>query len=301
MEDHATRSGQKKTVDLDRGIFIVRYSSAEDEAFPPKVQIFTAPGSDDAISAILHPDEQEAVLWQPGSGLVVQAVDAGQLMVEVTPTRAKGSASATVKIESLSQGKPAVELDLGADEWRAGRTDAPAAEHAAPAIRVLGHVAGRGDVVVGGNEWIGGPSAPSRIEGIAVEWPGVPRGLTVRYAVKTARPNAASGAPVDLGAFAGTRGRAMPLVGMMLELSGAAAPGYEFVVEAVFLGSPAARGRGQRVTLSGPTEREPLVGLRLSIEQAATTTQPRNAGTKPPRNQAPNRVRVFRSTGANRG
>src|SRR3979409_2058214 len=96
MEDQPAHSGQGKTVDLDRGIFIVRYSTAEDEAFPPKVKISAAPGNNDCINPILHPDEREAVLWQPGAALVVQALDAGQLMVEVTPTRTKGSASATV-------------------------------------------------------------------------------------------------------------------------------------------------------------------------------------------------------------
>src|SRR5262249_3444510 len=106
MEDNPAHSGQQKTVDLDRGIFIVRYSAAEDEAFPPKVKVAPAPGSDDSIIPVLHPDEREAALWQPGSGLVVQALDAGKLLVEVTPTRAKGSASATVKIEALTQGKP---------------------------------------------------------------------------------------------------------------------------------------------------------------------------------------------------
>ena len=296
MEDHPTHLGQKKTVDLDRGIFIVRYSSAEDEAFPPKVKISVAPGSDANISAIRHPDEPEAVLWQPGSGLVVQAHDAGQLLVEVTPTRVKGSAAATVKIELLTQGKPAVEIGTSND--REPRENTALVAQLVQDLRLLGHVAGRGDVAVGANEWIAGPSAPSRIEGIAIDWSGKPRDLTIRYAVKTGRADVG---PVDLGAFAGTRGRALPLVGVMIELSGPAASDYQLTVDAVFLGSPATSVRGQKVVLAGPTGREPLVGIRLRIERLAATKQPRTTSLGEPKTQPRGRVRVFRSTEANRG
>jgi hypothetical protein len=299
MEDHSAQSGQRKTVDLDRGIFIVRYATAEDEAFPPKVKVTAAPGSDDAISAILHPDEREAVLWQPGSGLVIQALDAGRLLVEVTPTRAKGSASATVKIETLTQGKPAVEIDTS-DDWETSEPGR-AAEEIPQDLRVLGHVAGRGDVLVGANEWVGGPSAPSRIEGIAIEWPGKPRDLTVRYAVRTARSNLGSETPVELGAFAGTRGRALALVGVLIELSGPAAVGYELAVDAVFLGSQATSARGQKIVLAGPTGREPLVGIRLRIEQIVEPSELKSAPVRTSKPQPSGRVRVFRSTGTNRG
>jgi hypothetical protein len=300
MEDNPALLGQKKTVDLDRGVFIVRYSGAEDEAFPPKVKIAVAPGSDESLNPILHPDEREAVLWQPGSGLVVQAVGAGQLLVEVTPTRAKGSASATVKIESLTQGKPPVEIATTTGDWEPSAALEAPVEQVAPPFRLLGHVAGRGDVFVNANEWIGGPSAPSRIEGIAIEWPQKPRDLTVRYAVRTARANVGSPAAVELGTFAGTRGRALPLVGVLIELSGPAAPDYELAAEAVFLGSPAVSANGQRVVLAGPTGREPLVGFRLRIEQIAAAPQPK-ASARAPKAPPAGRVRVFRSTGAGRG
>src|SRR5262245_2155853 len=299
MEDHSAQSGQRKTVDLDRGIFIVRYATAEDEAFPPKVKVAAAPGSDDTISPILHPDEREAVLWQPGAGLVIQALDPGRLLVEVTPTRAKGSASATVKIETLTQGKPAIEIDTSAD-WQGDERGAPA-EEVVQDLRLLGHVAGRGDVVVAANEWVGGPAAPSRIEGIAIEWPGKPLDLTVRYAVRTARSNLGSETPVDIGSFAGTRGRALALVGVLIELSGPAAAQYDAAADAVFLGSQATSAHGQKVILSGPTGREPLVGLRLRIEQVAESDQPKTTPVRAAKPHSPGRVRVFRSTGANRG
>jgi hypothetical protein len=116
------------------------------------------------------------------------------------------------------------------------------------------------------NEWIAGPTAPSRIEGIAIEWPDKPHDIEMHYAVKTAKPEAASGRPVRPGAFAGTRGKAMPIVSLMLELSGPAAGALQFVVDALFLGAPTLRMTGRRVIAAGPTGREPLVGLRLALE-----------------------------------
>jgi hypothetical protein len=136
-------------------------------------------------------------------------------------------------------------------------------------LRVLGHVARIGDVVAGANEWIAGPSAPSRIEGIAVEWPGKPAQLDLRYSVRLGRPQAAPSPPspmMELGSFAGTRRQALPLTGITFELSGVASSDYQFCVEAAFLGSPTVRVIGRRVALSGPTGREPLIGLRVNLE-----------------------------------
>jgi hypothetical protein len=169
-------------------------------------------------------------------------------------------------------------------------------------IRILGHVSGMGDVPVNANEWLAGPSAPSRIEGLSISWPDKPADLDIHYAVKTAKPQATSGRKMDLGSFAGTRGKAMPIVSLMLELSGPGAANFQLSVEAIFLGSPTKRFTGKRVVASGPTGREPLVGLRLAVEnlrsaveKMGSTARPQK---KPPANKparSEGRVRVFRS------
>ena len=112
-------------------------------------------------------------------------------------------------------------------------------------FRVLGHVAGQGDVVVDANNWIAGPLAPSRIEGIAVQWPDKLPDLLLRYSVAVAGPRPTMGPLLEAGNFAGTRGRALPLVGATFELSGSAAHGQQLVVDSVFLGSPQLRAVGQ--------------------------------------------------------
>jgi hypothetical protein len=120
-----------------------------------------------------------------------------------------------------------------------------------------------------------------------------------------------SGRLVAVGSFAGTRGRAMPLTGIVLELSGPDASHYQLEVEALFLGSPIKRAVGQRVLLSGPTGREPLVGLRLALavlndvpQQNPQTERERRAeppskveepGTASEQVRKSGRVRVFRS------
>ena len=174
-----------------------------------------------------------------------------------------GSIAATVNIEPLIQGEATASATRVLATAGCAAVGGPAAD-----IRVLGHVAGIGDVYAGANEWLAGPTAPSRIEGISIEWPTKPEGVDIRYSVKTAQPLNISGRVVDLEVFAGTRGRAMPLTNVMLELSGPDASFYRFSLEALFLGSPVMRATGERVVVSGPTGREPLVGLRVALEEA---------------------------------
>jgi hypothetical protein len=121
----------------------------------------------------------------------------------------------------------------------------------------------------------------------------MPAGLELRYAVKSAAPNTATGRMTNAGAFAGTRGKALPLVSVVLELSGDDADDYELQVDALFLGSPAIHKSGQRIILSGPTGREPLVGLRMGITPFHELEVRPARAARAPRPQG--RVRVFRS------
>jgi hypothetical protein len=162
-------------------------------------------------------------------------------------------------------------------------------------FRIHGHVASIGDVVVDADQWLAGPSKPSRIEGISIAWPSKPDDLDIRYSVKTARAQAISERVVEQGSFAGTRGKGLPIVGVMVEVSGRGASNFELVAEAIFLGSPAMRITGKRVVAQGPTSREPLVGFRLRLQQlnAPQTIAPAAAAIAPLRSSS--RVRVFRN------
>lgn len=282
------RTRQQQTVAINRGLFLVRYAAAEDTARPPIVRVAPDPVANKNIGFLLHPDHSEAVLWQPDSCLVVRALAPGTLSVEVASTQAGGSAAATVRIEPLTQGK---QVSPFPPPKRAHKFSPPDLS----GFRVLGHVTGMGDQLVSADEWLAGPSAPSRIEGLSIDWPDKPRDLEIRYAVKTAKPQAVSGRAMGPGSFAGTRGKAMPIVGLMLEMSGPATASLQFAVEAIFLGSPAIHITGKRVVASGPTGREPLVGLRIGVEIVHVAKQPpvKQSVSKPA--ESAGRVRVFRS------
>jgi len=281
------RAKQRRIVDLERGLFLVRYAAADSDARPPTIKVSPEPLSDKNVSLVLHPDQRDAVLWQPGACLVVRSATTSKLSIEVTPAQDGGSVVATVNLERLTQG------ESSAGHLQA--KDLAGSSYDLRDLRLLGHVASIGDVVVSANEWLAGPAAPSRIEGIAIEWPGKPEDVDIYYSVETARPQTVSGRTMDLGSFAGTRGKAMPLVGVIFELSGAGAPNLQFNVGAIFLGSPATQITGRRIELSGPTGREPLVGLRVSLEEVGATARPQPMTSANRSGRTSSGVRVFRS------
>jgi hypothetical protein len=278
----------QKAVDLDRGLFFVNYKNAEDSIAPPRVALCAAEGHERNIQFILHPDATEPTLWGPNSRLVVRVSSRSRLQVQVLPTRAGGSRAATVTIEPIKSGQPAPAV-------RPAEAVTSAPSPSTDAFKLLGHVAGIGDVVVGPNAWIAGPTAPSRIEGLALEWPDKPADLDIRYAIQLANAQAGSARMVPLGTFVGTRGRALPLTGVVLEMVGNSE--LQFSAEAIFLSAPTLRAIGRRVVLSGPTGREPLVGLRVAVERIASFTATGEIA-RAPTSQTPatsGRVRVFRS------
>jgi hypothetical protein len=259
------------------------------------------------VEFLLPPDVEEPVLWSPGASLVLRIAAPTRVYVEVAARSPGGSVAARIQSAQLS-------TDPQGLAW---------SDNIAPVdlsgFRLLGHLAGRGDTLVGLGEWLGGPMSPTRIEGISIDWPGRPANFNVRQAVRVG----GAGEPkatdfVEIGAYSGTRGRALPLVGASFEVLGPASSGYEITADALFLGSPQMRVTGQRVVVSGPTGREPLVGLRLQIASPKAALQPaaasaRNAAAPipAPAASAPDaagversnkgRVRVFRSRAAAKG
>jgi hypothetical protein len=253
---------QTKSLEIQQGLFIIRYDTADDPLQPPRVTVSTDSKS---VRFVLPPGVDEPVLWSPGACLVVLANRGGRLEVAVSPAQPNGSVGARIKLVPLSN-DPVAAREVSSTS--ADRFDASAERFDASRIQLLGHVAGIGDKVVRFGEWIAGPASPSRIEGIAIEWPNKPRGIDLRYAVRIGGQIPGATRPFDVGGFAGTRGRAAPLVGATLDIAGPNAGGYQLVADAMFLGAPQMRVAGRHVVLSGPTGREPMVGLRLAIERS---------------------------------
>jgi hypothetical protein len=274
------RASQQQTVKIERGLFLVRYATAEDSERPPKVTVSPEPLGDDTISLVLHPDHDKAVLWEPDSCVVVRADRPGVLAVEVEALWPNGSTAASIRIEPLDQGR--------SRSLPNGKT---ALEKSS--LRILGHVASIGDLIVNAGEWLAGPAAPSRVEGIAIEWSDMPNDLDLSYSVKTATGQMIPGRTSGPSTFAGTRGQALPIVGITLDLSGVDVANVQLEVEAIFLGAPAVRRTGMHISLAGPTGRETLVGLRVGLVRRGAVAQPEPSSAAPkPANR--NQVRVFR-------
>jgi len=277
------RTRQRQTIAVNRGLFLVRYAAAEDNVRPPIVTLAPASAPSENFDFLLHPDHHEAVLWQPDSCLIMRTFEPGNLSVEVKASYDGGSAAATVRIEPLTQGRSPVTAKT-ANTSKAPRLDS---------FRILGHVTGLGDQEVSADHWLAGPSAPSRIEGISIKWPDKPPDLDIRYAVKTAKPQPTSGIAVGVGAFSGTRGKTMPIVALFLEMSGSGGENLQFVADALFLGAPTKRIIGKRIVVSGPTGREPLVGLRISVSIAAAKQKAPAKTSKDQSGEPTDEIRVF--------
>src|SRR3954469_6203288 len=133
-----SEADQRKTVDLDRGLFFVNYRSAEDPAAPPKVIVAPARGDEGHFEFILHPDASEPTLWGPNSGFVIRARSPGRLQIEVLPMRPGGSRPAAVRPEPIQPGRiPAVSHG----RVESGRTGSAVK---GDGLKVLAHVAGVG-------------------------------------------------------------------------------------------------------------------------------------------------------------
>lgn len=284
---------EAKVHPLERGLFLIRYDEAADSASPPEIRVTSETAGEHQVAIITDPDAAYGVLSRPGDCLVVKALQRGAIRVEVAARTPRGSIKATVKLERLRNGGSA----HGDGSTEVKQTTTPSVttdpDFTLDDFEVIGHVARRGDVSVGANEWIAGPTAPSQIEGLSIHWPGKPDGLTLRYSVEVGGNGRSSPQTVRLGQFSGTKGRALPLVGLTLELDGEGAPDYELTVEGLFLGSSPVRLRGEKVSLRSPGGRAPLVGLKIGIERNSATTRGESRGNMQASTLASG-VRVFR-------
>jgi hypothetical protein len=279
-------AAMQKAVTISKGLHALVYDSAADISAPPTAHVSLDPGSSKSVTLISEPGASESLLDRPGACLVIRATEQAQIRIEITPARRDGSTAAVIKLHNLSspsgtiapnslppreaatpQGKapvPPAKLTPIQDTPRSRQTSK---KLNFADLRLIAHVAGKGDVSAKAGEWVATPPAGGRIEGFAVGWRVKPDDLELRYAVRMGGGNPGLTNLVTSGAFVGVRGRAMPVVGLIMQLSGPAASDYRVTVEAVFDGSPEFSAAGQQVVLSGPTGQEPLINLRLSLEK----------------------------------
>lgn len=207
------------------------------------------------------------LLRQVGERCTYALTEPTQLLVSAVGFGTDFGADLEVAIEWLGDGMaPPAPADTP-PSWAA--VQAPA-DMSTAQVNIVAHVALQGDVAFRSGEWIGGPTAPARIEGVLIDWPSRPADVALSYC--TAMANGARGDWMGPGAFSGTRGKSLALTSIGLNLSGPGAAGWRLSVEAVF--QDAQRNLTQRaeqgaaVMLAGRTGREQLVGLRIAVLRA---------------------------------
>jgi hypothetical protein len=269
----------RRIVSASPGVYILRYTSTASSQGAPSARVAALATADQAVNIVAAPGMRDATLRGPGDYILVRVERSTRLEMVLTPHRAGGSLDAQFELELIA---PPV-------TWREERLLTDLSDESETAIDVLAHVARRGDVNVASGQWVCGPDAPAPIEGIEVRWPGRPPAVSLAYSVIIGQARRSLPECME-GEFAGTRGQATPVVGLRIRLHGPGASQFEIHAEALFRGSRIALERGRDVELSGPTGREPLVGLRLSIE-------PVEIPKAIPRSRRGKHVQVFRNGG----
>ena len=288
---------REATINVDRGLYILRYASGATSGASPVAIARPAPGSEPFVEVISAPGVVSGFLSFPGECAIVRAEQSGRLSVKIMRQSAGASMDANFRLEPVFGAEKA---SAPASVSSPSEIMAPAAwTGVAPQFKLLAHVSRRGDVEVNAGDWVAGPSAPAAIEGVEIRgMAGSGLGVEIQPLIATNPLRWLDWVPA--GVFAGSRGRALSLAGVRIRLAGEQASRYVIVAEASFLGSAIVSKRGREVELVGAAGGDPLVGLRLEIvPDAGSVVGNVAAANVSAQQRAESRVRVFRAAVGN--
>jgi hypothetical protein len=247
------------TAQVGRGLHVLRYVSGAVSGPSPVAIVRPAAGCESSILVVSAPGAAPGSLSHPGDCLVVRAERSGELSIRLIRPDVHVSFEASFRLELLFAGEA---VSAAA---RPSADTAPSEEiETGAGLRLCAHVARRGDVVVPAAQWVAGPGAPAAIEGVEIRG-SLPAGLGIEMQAlaPTNPPRWLDWSPT--GSLAGTRGRAMPLIGLRIRLVGPSADRFQIKADALFLGSAIITREGREVELIGSGGVDPLVGLRLGL------------------------------------
>jgi hypothetical protein len=116
---------------------------------------------------------------------------------------------------------------------------------------VIAHIQGRGDVGTKFGEWLGERGSNSWIEGFSISAPEGFDTASISYQAVLGRGWLSPW--VEAGQYCGSRGMALPLLGLRVRLSAEAAEQYELSYSATFIGGASAGPVGNDETCEGDT------------------------------------------------
>ncbi len=228
---------------LDAGMFCIFQppgSPMADRNGLPGVRVSVAPmGREGAVRITTFRDDG----WLPGgdgAALVQVAQGPAQIMVTVYQApNASAEAAPRLQVLRLSAEPPALPTAASASPVAARPAARPSGQPAAavPAdVEMIAHVQRTGDVGARIGEWLGTRGSKLWIEGFSI----APRGPLPAAVAECLEYQAVLGRDwlspwVDGGAYCGSRGMALPLLGLAVRLKGEAARTHECQVTATFV------------------------------------------------------------------
>jgi len=158
-----------------------------------------------------------------------------------------------------------VRLLMGPSEAPAGAAPSGAVPPPAPApvkADILAHIQTRGDVGAKFGEWLGEEGSQNWIEGFAVAAPEGINPADLSYQAVLGRGWLSPW--VEAGQYCGSRGMALPLLGLRLRLQGKAAEQYDITCSASFIDGTSAGPVGDDETCESESL-APLEALQISL------------------------------------
>jgi len=151
------------------------------------------------------------------------------------------------------------EMPLPAGQAAIVPTPPPAAQDK---MDMLAHIQSRGDVGVKFGDWLGERGSQNWIEGFAIS---APEGIDpADFSYQAVLGRGWLSPWVESGQYCGSRGMALPLLGLRIRLSGTAADHYEVSYSATFIGGASAGPVGNDETCEGDTL-APLEALKITL------------------------------------
>lgn len=140
---------------------------------------------------------------------------------------------------------------------------APAAAPVAPVpVNLMAHIQSRGDVGAAFGEWLGEAGSNNWIEGFAINTPdGV---LPAHFTYQAVLGRGWLSPWVEAGQYCGSRGMALPLLGLRIRLGGEAAEQYDISYSATFVGGATAGPVGNDETCEADTL-APLEAIQITL------------------------------------
>jgi hypothetical protein len=215
----------------------------------------------------------------PGRVFVVMTPEGGWLSRQTATAHVMvvgGRAGAVMTIYRATDGMPLPEIRFRSvlpnvsPPAAAAAPAPPAAQPTGPAASLMIHLEGVGDRVVPAGEWAGDTNGERCIEGFAINLPADLASSDLEYQGIMGEDWRTPW--IEAGAFCGSRGLQLPLLGFRLRLVGAAAERYELRAWGHFArhGAVGPLGSGEDCQV----ENRPLTAMRLEFSPATSPADP---------------------------